>query len=145
MFGTTKTLLASMACLLAGTLLSAAPAAAQESQKVTGCLVKGPSDGTYDITAADGHEYMLTSDKVKLKDHVGHRVTVTGTPTEMGMAKDGMKHDGMAKDDMAKDDMAKDTGMAKEDGMAKDTGMQAMADKPMLKVGSMKMLGTDCK
>ena len=134
MFGTTKTLFLAMGCLLVGTMFSPASAAAQQSQTVTGCLAKGSADGSFDITDADGHEHMLSSGKVKLQDHVGHKVTVKGMASGMGMEKDK----GMA--------MTKDTAMA----MAKDTGMAMakhddMAGESMLEVSSLKMVSASCK
>jgi hypothetical protein len=47
---------------------------------VTGCLQKGAADGEYAIAGPDGTSYQLTPGKVALKDHVGHKVTITGKP-----------------------------------------------------------------
>jgi hypothetical protein len=47
---------------------------------VTGCLQKGDEAGEYSITGEDGKTYGLRSKTVKLWQHVGHKVTVTGTP-----------------------------------------------------------------
>lgn len=44
---------------------------------VTGCLQKGDEAGEYSISA-HGKMYGLTSSKVMLGDHVGHKVTVHG-------------------------------------------------------------------
>lgn len=44
---------------------------------VTGCLQKGDEAGEYSIQA-HGKTYGLTSTKVNLGDHVGHKVTVHG-------------------------------------------------------------------
>ena len=46
---------------------------------VTGCLQKGDEAGEYSITGEDGKMYGLRSKIVKLSEHVGHKVTVTGT------------------------------------------------------------------
>ena len=46
---------------------------------VTGCLQKGTQPGEVTLTAADGKSYDLRSDTVKLDQHIGHQVTVTGT------------------------------------------------------------------
>lgn len=53
---------------------------AQQSatKTVTGCLQKGAKPDTYSLTASDGTTYWLHSDSVKLAEHVGHTVTVTG-------------------------------------------------------------------
>jgi hypothetical protein len=46
---------------------------------ITGCLQKGDEANEFAITGEDGKKYELTSKQVALKDHVGHKVTVTGT------------------------------------------------------------------
>jgi len=46
---------------------------------VTGCLQKGDEAGEYSITGEDGKMYGLRSKTVNLSEHVGHKVTVTGT------------------------------------------------------------------
>ena len=55
---------------------NAAPASAQS---VTGCLQKGDEAGGFTIAGDDGKVWELHSKKVKLSEHVGHKVTVTGT------------------------------------------------------------------
>jgi hypothetical protein len=59
-------------------------AAAQEKSAaskttVTGCLQKGDEAGEYSITGVDGKTYELSSKSVKLSQHLGHKVTITGT------------------------------------------------------------------
>ena len=61
-------------------------ATAQGSQKtptasktVTGCLQKGREPGELSITGEDGKTWDLSSKTVKLDEHVGHQVTVTGS------------------------------------------------------------------
>jgi hypothetical protein len=46
---------------------------------VTGCLQKGDEPGEYSITGEDGKIYGLRSKAVNLSEHLGHKVTVTGT------------------------------------------------------------------
>jgi len=46
---------------------------------ITGCLQNGDEANEFAITGEDGKKYELTSKQVALKDHVGHKVTVTGT------------------------------------------------------------------
>ncbi|HWC20102.1 MAG TPA: hypothetical protein VG498_24020 [Terriglobales bacterium] len=48
------------------------------SKTVTGCLQKGDEPDEYSITDAHGKTYGLRSSSVKLGDHLGHKVTVTG-------------------------------------------------------------------
>jgi len=47
---------------------------------VTGCLQKGDEAGEFSITSEDGKTWELSSKSVKLGEHVGHQVTVTGSP-----------------------------------------------------------------
>ena len=48
------------------------------SKTVTGCLQKGDEPNEFSITDTDGKTYGLRSSSVKLADHVGHKVSVTG-------------------------------------------------------------------
>jgi Protein of unknown function (DUF5818) len=116
MFSTSKTLLAAALTLLVGTLVLAAPAAAQEpttarahphraGQRVTGCLSKGPVEGTFTIKQDDGKSFALASTTVKLDQHVGQTVTVKGTPPAVVTGAV----------------TGKDAGMAEKAGMARDT------------------------
>ena len=64
------------------------PTAAAEPMTVTGCLQKGTQPGEATITGADGKSYGLRSDSVTLDQHVGHQVTITGTPTHETKAEE---------------------------------------------------------
>jgi hypothetical protein len=56
---------------------------AAHTQTVTGCLQKGDEAGEFSITGEDGKTWGLHSTSVKLDQHLGHKVTVTGsTPQE---------------------------------------------------------------
>jgi len=46
---------------------------------VTGCLQKGSKATELSLTAEDGKIWDLSSTTVKLDEHVGHQVTVTGS------------------------------------------------------------------
>jgi hypothetical protein len=50
------------------------------SQKATGCLAKGTAANAYTLTDDSGKVWVLHSKTVQLGEHVGHTVTVTGTP-----------------------------------------------------------------
>ena len=50
----------------------------KNSVTVTGCLQKGDEPNEYSITDTSGNIYGLRSSSVKLGDHLGHKVTVTG-------------------------------------------------------------------
>ena len=52
--------------------------AKSETKTVTGCLQKDDEPNEYSITDASGNTYGLYSSDVKLGDHVGHKVTVSG-------------------------------------------------------------------
>ena len=45
---------------------------------LTGCLSAGEKTGEYNLFADDGSTWEIHSKAVKLSDHVGHTVTVTG-------------------------------------------------------------------
>ena len=70
------------------------------SQSVTGCLQKGDEPGGFVLTGDDGKTWELTAHSVKLADHVGHKVTVTGARSheskkqEEKMGKDEKKEAG---------------------------------------------------
>ena len=64
-----------------------APAAPQ-SMMVTGCLQKGTQPGETTIIGADGKSYDLRSENVKLAQHIGHQVTVTGTASSETKAEE---------------------------------------------------------
>jgi len=49
------------------------------AKTVTGCLQKGDEPGEFSITGTDGKTWGLRSSTVKLEQHVGHQVTVTGS------------------------------------------------------------------
>jgi hypothetical protein len=49
------------------------------TKTLTGCLQKGTEAAVFSITAEDGKAWDLSSTTVKLDQHVGHQVTVTGS------------------------------------------------------------------
>lgn len=127
MFRTSKTLLAAAVALLAVVMTSAA--AAQQPTSVTGCLAKTGKDA-FSISGTDGKAYSLTSSTVKLDQHVGHKVTVTGTSTGVETAA--------LTDTSAK----KDAGTTKDTSMTKNTPATGAG---ALNVSSLKMVSADCK
>jgi hypothetical protein len=86
----------------------------------TGCLQKGDEPNGYTLTADDGKIWELQSTKVKLADHVGHKVTVMGTAAK---ASDAMEK-------------------KKESSETKETEGKEHGD---LKVSSLKMVSESCK
>jgi hypothetical protein len=58
---------------------SAQEKSASGKTTVTGCLQKGDEAGEYSITGENGKTYGLRSKAVILSEHIGHKVTVTGT------------------------------------------------------------------
>jgi hypothetical protein len=70
-------------------------ATAQENRKpatarktVTGCLQKGHEPGELSITGEDGKTWDVTSKSVKLDEHVGHQVTLTGSARRESKAQE---------------------------------------------------------
>ena len=58
------------------------------TQSVTGCLQKGDEAGEFSITGEDGKTWGLRSTSVKLGEHLGHKVTVTGSTTHETKAQE---------------------------------------------------------
>jgi hypothetical protein len=58
---------------------SAQEKSATGKTSVTGCLQKGDEPGEYSITGENGKTYGLRSKAVNLSQHLGHKVTITGT------------------------------------------------------------------
>jgi hypothetical protein len=83
-----------VACFALATCVFALVASAQQGEKkaasktVTGCLQKGDEANEFSLTGDDGKRYDLRSSTVKLGDHVGNKVTVTGTFKAEGYEKD---------------------------------------------------------
>jgi hypothetical protein len=75
----------------------------KKTRTLTGCLQKGEDANEYNLTAKDGGTWEINSDSVKLDEHVGHTVKITGVvPNAMahGMkedTKEEMKEHGMDK------------------------------------------------
>ena len=61
---------------------------AEKSQIVTGCLQKGDEAGEFSIKGEDGKTWGLRSTSVKLDQHIGHQVTVTGSTTHETKAEE---------------------------------------------------------
>ena|ERR1700680_1878377 len=77
-------------CPVALIAQSAAPEkkAEKSSHTVTGCLQKGDEAGEFSITGEDGKTWGLRSTSVKLDQHLGHKVTVTGSATHETKAEE---------------------------------------------------------
>lgn len=128
MFTMSKALLAPAVALLAVGMTSAATA--QQPTSVTGCLSQGTAKDAFTITGTDGKAYSLTSTTVKLDQHVGHKVTVTGTSAGV--------ETGALKDTSAK----KDASAMKDTSVTKETGATGAG---VLNVSSLKMISAECK
>ena len=61
---------------------------ASQTKTVTGCLQKGDEPNEFAITGQDGKTWELRSSSVKLADHVGHTVTVSGPVTRETKAEE---------------------------------------------------------
>jgi hypothetical protein len=92
----------------------------RHTESVTGCLQKGDEAGGFSIMGDDGKMWELSSKKVKLADHVGHTVTVTGSSSHHSKAHE---------EKMEKDE--------KKEAAGKDYGD--------LRVSSLKMVSESCQ
>jgi len=86
---------------------------------VTGCLQKGDEADEFSLTGDDGKTYDLRSSSVKLADHVGHKVTVSGK--------------------FKAEDSDKDEDEAKE---SKEGGKKEAGD---IQVANLKMVSSSCQ
>ena len=62
--------------------------AKKEAKTVTGCLQKGDEPGEFSIQGEDGKVWGLKSSSVKLEEHLGHKVSVTGSASEESRAEE---------------------------------------------------------
>jgi hypothetical protein len=58
------------------------------AKTVTGCLQKGDEPNEFSIIGEDGNSWGLRSSSVKLDEHVGHQVTVIGSPARETRAEE---------------------------------------------------------
>ena len=90
--------------LMAFVLFATAQEKSQKSEKasgtktVTGCLQKGDEANEYSITDTQGKTYGLHSSTVKLGEHMGHKVTVTGKVKPEEENEAGERHQGNKKE-----------------------------------------------
>ena len=111
---------------------TAGVAAAQDTTKTThkktrtlqGCLQKGDDAHEYLLTTGKGSTWEIKSDVVKLGEHVGHSVRITGVVSHAKMH--GMKEDAKAE--------------AKEHGVDKDS-----AEHGHMTVTNLSMISESCK
>jgi hypothetical protein len=121
-----------LSALLLFTSVTAVATAQEEATKtthkktrtITGCLQKSGDGGEYKLTARDGGTWEIKSDIVKLSEHVGHTVRITGVVSNATLH--GAKED-------AKDE-------AKEHGVAKNS-----TEHGHLTVTSLSMVSDGCK
>ncbi len=75
----------------------------KKTRTLSGCLQKAEDANEYNLTTAKGGTWEIKSDSVKLGDHVGHTVRITGVVSNAAMhgvkedAKDAAKEHGMGK------------------------------------------------
>jgi hypothetical protein len=69
----------------------AKPETEHKTLTVTGCLQKGKETGGFFITGEDGKNWELFGRIVKLDQHVGHKVTLTGYQLHMPKATEAKK------------------------------------------------------
>src|SRR4029077_6377276 len=107
------------------TAAPATPAAKPMHSKVTvtGCLQKSDSPDEFAITGKNGKTWELRSKTVKLDEHVGHTVTVTGVRHHESKAEEAKE--------------VKVEGKESKEAEAKEAGD--------LRVTSLKMVSDSCK
>jgi len=88
--------------------------------RVTGCLQKGDAADEFAITGKDGKTWELRSKTVKLAEHVGHTVTVTGVRHHETKAEE-------AKEEKAEGKESKEA-EAKEAGDLRVTGLKMVSE-----------------
>src|ERR1700732_2579347 len=93
----------------------------KKTRTLTGCLQKGDDANEYNLTTKGGATWEIKSDSVKLDDHVGHTVAVTGVVSHH--KAHAMKED--AKAEMKEHGMDKD---AKEHGHMTVTAVTMVSD-----------------
>jgi len=93
----------------------------KKTRTLTGCLQQGEDAHEYDLTVQGGGTWEIKSDSVKLGQHVGHTVTVTGVVPNAKLH--GMKED--AKREMKEHGIAEH---AKERGHLTVTGLKMVSD-----------------
>jgi len=96
----------------------------KKTRTLSGCLQTGDSANEYKLTTAKGGTWEIRSDTVKLGEHVGHTVTITGVVSNATIH--GMKEDVKAE--------------AKERGMDKDS-----TEHGHMTVTNLKMVSGSCK
>ena len=73
----------------AGTLQAQNEKAGEHAVTITGCLAQGDEANEYAIKDDAGKTYgLLAARGVNMKAHVGHKVTITGTPTKEPSARE---------------------------------------------------------
>jgi hypothetical protein len=96
----------------------------KKTRTLSGCLQKGDEANEYRLTTAKGGTWEIKSDTLKLGDHVGHSVTLTGVVSNAKMH--GMKEDAKAE--------------AKEHGMDKNS-----TEHGHMTVTNLSMVSDSCK
>ena len=96
----------------------------KKTRTLSGCLQKGDDANEYKLTTAKGGTWEIKSDSIKLGDHVGHTVTITGVVSNAELH--GMKEDAKAE--------------SKEHGVDKDS-----TEHGHMAVTNLKMVSDSCK
>ena len=74
------------------------------TKTVTGCLQKGDESGEFSLQAEDGKVWGLKSSSVKLEEHIGHKVSVTGSAKEEAKTEHNEKKEGEVEKASKKED-----------------------------------------
>src|SRR5262249_28460195 len=77
--------------------------AMSSSATATGCLQKGDEPNGFMLTGENGKAWELRSSKVNLSEHVGHKVTVTGSSAKASAEMEKKVGDSETKESGGKD------------------------------------------
>ena len=110
-------------CVAVGSMMAqdATKPTHKSTRTLTGCLQRGEDANEYNLATAKGSTWEIKSDSVRLDEHVGHTVKVTGVVAHSKLH--GMKED--AKGEMKEHGMDKD---AKEHGHLTVTKLTMVSD-----------------
>jgi len=109
--------------------------------EVTGCLQKTNESGEFSITGEDGKTWDLRSTEVNLSKHVGHKVTLTGTPYRETPAEEAKEEKTEKNGAAAK--QSKEAEEKAEKNEAAEKGPKE-AEEPHLRVTGLKMISQTC-
>lgn len=113
----------------------------------TGCLEKGTEAGTFSLKTDSGKTYDLTSQKVQLEEHVGHKVTVHGYAAKTSGSNWASHNDSTNAEGShaaATPNAAEDTNTNEQPSAGASAASGQQDHNSMMTVTKLKMVSTDC-